>query len=135
MGHVDGGRVVSVAVEGQGAAPVDAQGRFELVVPDHQDKDLRLSGLLPQGPQIFATAPFDPCGGWSLLAPDPKASFSQCIRAHSGGVIEYQGVRLQVPPGALARDTRITVRALDVDETAKCGRGRTRLCPVSPSRG
>jgi RHS repeat-associated protein len=74
----------------------------------------------------------DPCErARAGQVPDFGAPYSVHLRADTGGVLEFAGARLEVPPGALAADTRLSVRPLEQRALEPLEEDKTNVTPDS----
>jgi RHS repeat-associated protein len=64
-------------------------------------------------------------------SPDWGAPYSVHLRAETGGVLEFAGARLEVPPGALFADTRLSIRPLEQPALAPLEDDKTNVTPDS----
>lgn len=101
-------------------APVDADGSFE--VPLAAAASAPALELVVHGQTSNLTfrrpVPLSSCPPRAIAlddgtVADESAPHGQIVFANMGGTVSFGGLELVIPPGALERDTRITVRPLE----------------------
>ncbi|MEY4544627.1 MAG: hypothetical protein RL685_822, partial [Pseudomonadota bacterium] len=135
-GFVSGASLKSLTGPGRAAATIADDGSFRLRLAGRSAVgSVRLQALLEDGQALTESVLLSPCAGGHLkagLEPDWGAPYSQYVHAKEGGVLEFAGAQLEVPPGALAADTRLTIRPLAHGEVAALEEDKQN---VSPGRG
>ncbi|WP_437941583.1 SpvB/TcaC N-terminal domain-containing protein [Sorangium sp. So ce341] len=125
------------------ATPVELadDGSFELTLPEpegarHRAWKAHLEARLEDGTRLGREVELGPCaespaasaapGG---LVVDEGAPYGAVVTPEQGGVLSFAGATLEVPPGALAEATRITIRPLMPVQVQPMGRAMRNVTP------
>ncbi|MGK3963945.1 SpvB/TcaC N-terminal domain-containing protein [Sorangium sp. So ce1667] len=125
------------------ATPVELgeDGSFELTLsePDgtrHRAWRAHLEARLEDGTRLGREVQLGPCvdGAAASTAPgglvaDEGAPYGAVVSPEQGGVLSFAGATLEVPPGALAETTRITIRPLVRGQVQPMGRAMSNVTP------
>jgi RHS repeat-associated protein len=132
----------TVTLRADGRSLDDALGgdrSFELTIPEPATSagggwEVPLEARLVDGTVLRRTVHFEPCldpilRDDGLRAEDEGAPFGEVVRAGESKTIAFAGAKLEIPVGAVDRDTRITIRPLVESDVPKMG---PRMANVSP---
>jgi hypothetical protein len=124
--------VTALRIAGHDAASVlSRDGSFDLAVPEPPALaghawEVPIEAALQDGTIVRRTVALEPCIDTpsrddGKRAEDEGAPFAEVIPAGQSATVAFGGARLEIPAGALDKDTRITVRPLVGAQVPKMG--------------
>lgn len=141
-GFVRGGdaELSAMVVNGQPVSAISPLGEFETVVRQHGsgvDWEIQVAAELTDGRLLRESMAMRPCVASAGPVAQPRglqadvgAPYGDVVTPEAGGVLEFGGATLEIPPGAVKDATLVTIRPLAKEDVAPLGRGMTNTSPA-----